>query len=82
MKIFDYEVLFLKYYKRQYNACYIKVEHNKCKLSTQVTLYNERRNALKHKPTYYGVTVNKMFSLLKPNHIYNIDELLTTYERE
>ena len=82
MKISDYELLFLKYYNRQYNACYIKVEHNKCKLATKVTLYNERRNAIKHKPTYYGVTVNKMFGYLKPKQIYDIDELINNYERK
>lgn len=61
----EYEINFLKYYSNKYNVAFIKVKHNKGVMNTDVTLYTRNKKAIRHKPTYCGVTVKKMFQGLK-----------------
>lgn len=75
-EIEKYEIAFLQYYKRKYNATFIKVTNNTGKIKTNVTLYSENKKALIHKPTIEGTTVKKMFNKLMPNKIYEIDKIL------
>ena len=72
----EYEINFLKYYSIQYNVAFIKVKHNKGKISTDVTLYSPNKKAIRHKPTYCGVTVKTMFQWLEENKIYKVIDLI------
>ena len=71
-----YEVDFLKYYKNIYNVAFIKVKHNKGNINSDITLYSHNKKAIKHKPTYQGVTVKNMFQWLEENKIYNVIDLI------
>lgn len=72
----DYEINFLKYYRNKYNIAFIKVKHNKGGINTDVTLYTRNKKAIRHKPTYYGVTVKTMFQWLEANKIYKVIDLI------
>lgn len=75
-KLNEYEINFLKYYSNKYNVAFIKVNHNEGKISTDVTLYSRNKKAIKHKPTYCGVTVKTMFQWLEENRIYSVIDLI------
>lgn len=75
-KIKDYEKQFIQYYRNNYNAVFMKVNHNKGFVPTKVTLYNENKRVIKHQPVYFGVTVRNMFAWLDENKIYTIDDIL------
>ncbi len=72
----EYEINFLKYYSNKYDVAFIKVKHNKGAINTDVILYSKNKKAIRHKPTYCGVTVKTMFQWLEENKIYKLIDLI------
>ena len=72
----EYEINFLKYYSNKYDVAFIKIKHNKGAINTDVILYSKNKKAIRHKPTYCGVTVKTMFQWLEENKIYKLIDLI------
>ena len=72
----NYEKDFLLFYQQKYNICYIKIANNKGKVPTEVILYTANKRRIRHNPTYMSVTVFNMFSKLKPNKLYEVNQLI------
>lgn len=72
-----YELFFLQYHLKEYNAKYIKVFNNKNNLiPTKVVLYNGVKRKLKYQPIPGELTLSKMFSELEENTFYSIPQLI------
>lgn len=67
----------MQYYSSVYDVAYIKVKNNNIKsINTDVILFSSAKRPIKHRVTYEGVTLEKMFKELQPNKLYDIKELI------
>lgn len=74
---YNYEVFFLEYHLKEYNAKYIKVFNNHNNLiPTKIVLYNGVKRKLKYQPIPGELTLSKMFSELEENTFYSIPQLI------
>ncbi|WP_304818966.1 hypothetical protein [uncultured Clostridium sp.] len=72
-----YELFFLKYHLKEYNAKYIKVFNNNNNLiPTKIVLYSGVKRKLKYQPVPGELTLSKMFNELEENTFYSIPQLI------
>lgn len=45
-------------------------------MPTEVLLYTANKRRIRHNPTYMSVTVFNMFGKLKPNKLYEVNQLI------
>lgn len=72
-----YELFFLKYHLKKYNAKYIKVFCNNNRLlPTKVVLYSGLKRKLKYQPISGEITLSRLFGNLVENTFYSIPQLI------
>ena len=72
-----YELFFLEYHLKEYNAKYIEVFNNNNNLiPTKIVLYNGVKRKLKYQPISGEITLSKLFRELEENTFYSIPQLI------